>query len=177
MEVEIRPAVLTDAAGLARVHVETWRTAYQGLIQAATLESLSVAEREPRWLQQIETLASKAFIHVAELDGQVIGFATGGPEREKDAHYVGEIYALYLLQAYQRQGLGRQLVAASATSLRAHGLNNLLIWVLRDNPACRFYAALGGQPVREKETEIRGQILPEVGYGWDDLENFIGKDA
>ena len=40
---------------------------------------------------------------------------------------------------------------------------------LRDNPSCRFYAALGGTPVRNRTISIGGADLPEVAYGWNDL--------
>lgn len=47
----------------------------------------------------------------------------------------------------------------------------MLVWVLVDNPACQFYAALGGNPVHEKEIEIGGKPLIEVAYGWIETGN------
>lgn len=173
----LRLAQPTDAAGLACVHVNTWQTAYKGIIHDEILTCLSLESSEQRWVERLGTPEPKSFVWLIEIDGKVVGFSSGGPEREGDPVYRGEVYALYLLQEYQRRGLGRRLVEASARSLLADGMTNMLIWVLRDNPSCRFYEAIGGQYIREREVDIRGQNLMEVAYGWDDLQALIKKDA
>ena len=51
------------------------------------------------------------FIYVAENEaGQIVGFADGGPERARDMTFKGELYAIYILNDYQRQGVGRHLI-------------------------------------------------------------------
>ena len=46
----------------------------------------------------------------------------------------------------------------------------MLVWVLKDNqPACRFYESLGGEPVGRKAIAIGGTDLVEVSYGWRDI--------
>ena len=46
----------------------------------------------------------------------------------------------------------------------------MLTWILAQNhSARRFYEALGGLPVREKDIPIGGIILEEVAYGWTDI--------
>jgi len=52
---------------------------------------------------------------VAEDAGRVVGFITGGDERNKDDIYRGEIYTLYVLKHFQRRGIGGRLVSALAT--------------------------------------------------------------
>jgi GNAT superfamily N-acetyltransferase len=174
----IRPALLADAAGIARVHVNTWQTAYKGIINDEILAGLTTIEpREQRWYNQIETLQANCFLYVAELDGEIIGFSYGGPERTDDAIYKGEIYALYLLKEHQRQGIGRMMVEASVISLLANGMSSMLIWVLGENPSRHFYEALGGKYVRKKKVDIQGQILDEVAYGWEDLHSIVKKHA
>jgi ribosomal protein S18 acetylase RimI-like enzyme len=173
----LRPAQPADAAGLARVGVETWRTAYKGIISDETLAGLSVAARQERWFERLAAPEPKSFTWLVELAGQVVGFSSGGVERDGDPAYRGEIYALYLLQDYQKRGFGRRLVEASAHSLITAGMTNMLIWVLCDNPARHFYEALGGRYLREREIDIHGQNLMEVAYGWNDLQALIKKDA
>lgn len=170
--VRIRPALVTDAAGIARVHVDTWRAAYQGIINAEILDGLSVEQRTQRWLGQLEAPAPKSFLLVAEQAGSVIGFASGGLERTDDPLYKGEIYGLYLRPENHRQGIGRRLVEAGVMTMLENGLPSMLIWVLRDNPSRWFYEAIGGQYVREQEVDIRGQMLWEVAYGWRNLNDW-----
>lgn len=177
MKVSIRPALPADANGIARAHVASWRTSYQGIVRDDILAGLSMDERACYWQRQLETEQPGYFVYVAEQDGNIIGFTSGGMERSGDLLYKGEIYALYLLEEYQRQGIGRMLVEASVISLLAGGLESMLIWVLRDNPSRRFYETIGGVYVREQEIEIRGQKLVEVAYGWDNLRNMVRKHA
>jgi hypothetical protein len=42
MEFEVRRAVSGDAASIARVHVESWRSTYAGIVPEAYLRSLDV---------------------------------------------------------------------------------------------------------------------------------------
>ena len=44
----IRPATLNDAQAIARIRVQGWQFAYQGLISQDYLDSLSVAENTER---------------------------------------------------------------------------------------------------------------------------------
>lgn len=55
-------------------------------------------------------------------------------------------------------------------------LNSMLIWALKENPACRFYEMLGGKPIDTAEIEIEGKKLSEIAYGWDDLAELKGRE-
>ena len=168
----IRLADVKDAAAIARVHVDTWRTTYVGIVSDEHLANLSYARSEQR--QREKMSSGSGFAYVAEIEpGQVVGFAFGGPERENDSIYHGELYGLYILKDYQRQGIGRQLVRAIVQRLQEAEFTNMLIWVLAKNPACGFYAALGGKAIREKIVSIGGKELREIGYGWDNLASLL----
>ncbi len=45
----------------------------------------------------------------------------------------------------------------------------MLVRVLAENPARKFYEALGGQLLKAKPIEIGGATLDEVAYGWTDI--------
>lgn len=173
----IREATIDDAPGLARVHVDTWRSAYAGIVPAAHLAGLSYEARAQRWRDNLTNVEPGRFTLVAEEAGKVVGFSGGGPERSGDAEYRGEIYAVYVLPSRQRQGTGRQMVQACAQRLQEQGLRSVLIWVLADNPSRSFYERLGGRPVREQEIEIGGAQLREVGYGWPDIRALLDAES
>jgi GNAT superfamily N-acetyltransferase len=171
MTFHIRPATAADSNAIARVQVESWRTTYRGIVPDDFLANLSIEQREPRWRDILANASSQgSFAYLAEDSaGQAAGFATGGPERENDPAYPGELYALYLLETYQRKGLGRQLAALTAREHIRRGFNAMLVWVLADNPSRKFYERLGGRRLREKEITIGTVTLVEVAYGWPDL--------
>lgn len=166
----IREATPEDAAGIARVHVESWRTTYPGIMPQEHLDALSVADREQMWAKTLRGGGPvPTTVYVAEADGgEVVGFVSGGAERAGDPDFRGEIWALYLLQAQQGRGLGRRLVQTFARRLAQDGYRTLLIWVNALNPARRFYEALGGTLARTGQREIKDVTYDDVGYGWDE---------
>jgi GNAT superfamily N-acetyltransferase len=167
---KIREAHSTDALAIARVQVDSWRTTYAGLVPADYLASLSYEQQGQFWAHIVATLSDTAGLYVAEnVAGEVVGFAHGGPERSGKGIYTGELYAIYLLAAYQRQGQGRRLTGAVVNWLLHHELASMLVWVLAANPTRAFYEALGGQQVAEQEITIGAARLIEVAYGWRDL--------
>jgi ribosomal protein S18 acetylase RimI-like enzyme len=172
----VREAMPADAQGIARVQVDTWRATYRGVVPAAYLDALSYERRARVWAGAIRQDPARDFgVFVAEHPvAGVVGFASCGPERAGDPAFSGELYAVYVLPAYQRTGLGRRLVVSVATRLAAAGLGAMLAWVLAGNhPARAFYEALGGHPLRGREVEIGGVRLPEVGYGWTDVRRVL----
>ncbi|MFI5271588.1 MAG: GNAT family N-acetyltransferase [Ktedonobacterales bacterium] len=165
----IRTATAADAAAIAAVHVASWRTTYRGIVPDAHLDGLAVADREAAWARTLGNPAAPSFAFVARDDvGRVAGFASGGPRRDGPAEYAGELYAIYLLREAQGQGAGRRLVAAVARELAARGTESLLRWVFAQNPARRFYEALGGQLLAQQQFELSGAQFTEVAYGWPD---------
>ena len=51
MDVRIREAVPEDAGPMAKVHIDTWRTAYAGIVPSEHLAGLSYERREAVWVQ------------------------------------------------------------------------------------------------------------------------------
>jgi L-amino acid N-acyltransferase YncA len=172
----IRKAQIEDIPAIAKVHIASWQSTYAGLLADEFLSSLSSEEREQMWQNALSSSASEVSLYVAETpDRRVVGFAAGGPERTGDSAWRGEIYAIYLLQSQQRRRVGSILLKALVRELVERGLTPLLVWVLRANPACRFYERLDGKYVREKEIEIGHQRLTEVAYGWEDARTLLAE--
>lgn len=151
------------------MHVASWRSTYRGLVPGAFLDSLSEAGYAERWTRFIDGRSTR--VYVVEHDGEMVGFASGGRERAEESDYSGELYAIYILDAFQRHGYGRELVRAVVAGLRDMGFDDMIIWVLRDNqPARLFYERLGGVYVRAQPTTIGPATLEEVAYGWRHLD-------
>src|SRR5581483_6414909 len=111
----VRPAVPADAAAMARVHVDSWQTTYRGILPDAALDRLGYAEREQMWTRLLGRLGGAQCAYVAgDTADEIVGLASGGPERSNDPVYGGELYAIYLLQQHQCRGLGRLLAATVA---------------------------------------------------------------
>jgi len=168
--ITIREARIEDAAGMAKVHVDSWRTTYAGIVPGAYLARLSYAGRENLWHDILGNASSNQYRFVAVNDeGQIVGFVSGGPKRSGDPIYQAELYSIYLLQEYQGQGIGRQLTRRLVEAFLRSGITSMLLWVFADDPACRFYEALGGQRLRVEQANFDGILVDEVAYGWLDI--------
>ena len=84
MGVRIRTADPADAGPMARVHVDTWRTTYSGIVPAEHLAGLSYRDRESKWVDILTIASPTTSNFVAEAEGgEVVGFAGGGLERDR----------------------------------------------------------------------------------------------
>jgi GNAT superfamily N-acetyltransferase len=172
----IRPARPEDVSAIARVHVESWRATYRGIVPDIVLDNLREDERAAMWRRALDNTGNPVALFVAEADdGQIVGFAAAGPERSGDLDYTGEVYAIYLDEPYQGLGLGRRLLEACAWSLLDMGHRSMLIWALSQNPACGFYRWLGGEAIATQEVQMGGKTLEETAFGWRDLTVLVDR--
>jgi GNAT superfamily N-acetyltransferase len=166
----IRRATTHDAIAISHVQVQTWRTTYSGIVPDEYLTALNEVERVAVWREQ---LAHGMLIYVADQAGEVVGFIGGGPVRESVQTYDAELYAIYLLQRSQGQGIGTALLKQLARSLLNEGFTSMLVWVLEKNPSKHFYTKANAQFVTSKDIRIGGALLAEEAYGWPDLSAIL----
>jgi GNAT superfamily N-acetyltransferase len=168
---KIRLAKADDATAISIVHIDSWRSSYRGIVPDQVLDGLDYVRNGIRWRDMLANLGEMKCFFVAENDdGRIVGFAIGGPNREENTGYNGELYAIYLQKGFQGQGIGKMLVSKVAEWLALHKYSSMLVWVLEKNPAKYFYEALGALPVGRKRIIIGDAPLDELSYGWPDLK-------
>lgn len=175
LQMHVREATIEDAEAIARVHLASWKTTYPGIIPQDYIDGLRIENGIADW--QARLIEKKTAILVAEEDCGVFGFAAGGAILHPVAGYQGELGAIYLLASHQGKGAGAALLLRMAGDLRQRGFANMVVWVLRDNPACGFYRRLGGLPVAEQSIEIGGKALPEIAFGWPEIGVLCGSES
>ena len=84
--------------------MDSWRTAYRGIIPESYLASLSYDERAKQWKNSLENENYLVSVAEDEPSNQIIGFASGGRDRSRDAEYTGELGAIYLVEDYRGKG-------------------------------------------------------------------------
>ncbi|HLG26659.1 MAG TPA: GNAT family N-acetyltransferase [Paenisporosarcina sp.] len=168
MEYQIRKAALEDVEGIAKVHINSWRSTYKGIISDDFLKKLNIESGIKRWRGRLGNPSEKYRILIVEDDKQqIIGFIDGGKNRGGEDKYDAELYSFYLLEEVQKQGIGREMLRAFAEELKNEGFFNMIVWVLKDNPARTFYEIMGGKYLDAKCLEELS--VEEVSYGWKDL--------
>lgn len=135
-----------DAADFATVDVASWRAAYADIMPAAYLDALSVDEKTQKWAESIpreEWRRKRTFI-VEDDDGEIVGFATVGPDVDEPA---GLLYLMYVAPHAWGRGAGFALLIAARDALMELGFTKAVLWVLESNArARRFYERDGWLP-------------------------------
>jgi len=169
----IRHAAIEDAESLARVQVDSYRSAYAGMLPDDYLAQFSYDEQERDWRELLASGEIDVLLVAENEAGQVAGYALG--ERLEGPPYDCELVALYVRQADQGQGIGRSLIAAVAGEFRQQGCRSLVLWVLEANHYARsLYERLGGQLVDRRWLELdETTVLDEVAYAWLDIKQLM----
>ncbi len=161
----IRTATTSDAAAIARIHVDTWRVAYAQIVPEGYLARLSARDREKSWASALSQSNAGTRVAVTP-DGLVVGWTSFGPSRDNDGQGIGELYAIYLDHTYWGRGIGRNLMDDAVSRLHNDGFLSITLWVLKDNARTRsFYEKAGfSHDGASKVIEIEGERLAELRY-------------
>jgi ribosomal protein S18 acetylase RimI-like enzyme len=161
---KIRDAVVSDIPALARLHVAAWNETYPGSSSPPTVEL-----RERQWREAFALTDGSWFaIVIEDRNGQLVGFAKGKRYRHEDLpQFSGELNKLYVLKAYHRRGLGRQLVSKVASHLLSQGVTSMVLFSEVNNPAGGFFTHLGAEKIFARNGDFHGT------YGWQDLSKLI----
>ena len=101
---------------------------------------------------------------VAEVDGQVAGYAYGSPHRTREAYATSCDVGIYVDPAFARQGIGRTLYADLLAELKRQGYHAAFAGIALPNDASiGLHEAMGFTPIG---------VYREVGWkmgGWRDV--------
>jgi ribosomal protein S18 acetylase RimI-like enzyme len=178
--IRIRRASRRDATAIARVHVETWQSAYAGLLPDSMLAGMSDVRQAAWWTRLLADPGEARGVFVADdQDMGVVGFGSCGLVRDKPegldlaaggrAIRVGEVYTLYVEPDFQNMGLGRRLLDALFRQLRADGCDTAVLWMLASNPTRFFYEGMGGERVGDRIDTMAGTDVEEIAFAWRSL--------
>jgi ribosomal protein S18 acetylase RimI-like enzyme len=153
----IRPAEENDSGGIALVHTTSWQAAYRGLIRDDYLDAIDVGERTRRWVQILaDARGNEQRIVVADVVGQVRGFATGGSNRDADLVGEAEVYAIYVHSDAWGTGVGAALMSDMLDALEAAS-RTVSLWVIGANHQARtFYRLFGFADDGQRRVEVIG---------------------
>jgi len=166
MEVNIRPATVTDAQGVVDV--------INSVIQEGGLTALYptlTAEQEETF---IEGLGPRSVMHVAELAGNILGVQTLeplAPYTQAMDHVA--VLGTYVYKNYRQQGVGRSLTERTMAYARQEGYEKAIVYVRAGNAGGQtFYRRVGFVPkaILERQVKIDGSYDDEVL-----MELFIGE--
>lgn len=167
--VTYRRPMPNEAAAFAALHVQCWREAYSAYVPAALLAGFSAEKRLPMWEGVLAT--AERIVVGAYVGENPVGFIIAGPTPENLVeNQDGHVWALYIVATQHRRGIGRELMAQTASKWLGRGGTSLTIGVLSANqPARAFYESLGAKLVKTGIYDWDGHELPDCTYLIDDL--------
>ncbi|MBS3678726.1 GNAT family N-acetyltransferase [Ornithinibacillus massiliensis] len=165
---KIRKAVISDAAGIAKVHVDSWRTTYRKILPESFLNNLSYEKRTELWKNNIAR--EDNYVLVAETDkGEIVGFADCGKREDNQVPNSGDITSIYLLEEYQGKGIGIKLLTQLFQHLQQLGYKKVFVEVLEANSSRYFYERYGATLAKTEKIKMAGVELNLLTYEWNDL--------
>ena len=136
----VRDATAEDAAACAVIYAPyVTETAISFEYEPPTAEAMA---------QRIATAQQRHAWLVLEDDGRVVGYAYGGPHKDRAAYRWACEVSVYLELGRRRSGAGRALYEALFDRLAARGFRTLVAGMTLPNPASEgLHRALGFEPV------------------------------
>ncbi len=166
--VTYRRAVADDALAVAKVHVESWRKSFAGIVPQEFLDNMTIEKREPAFRQGFGEANYKMFV-AETAQGRIVGFADFGKARENDLPFEAELYAIYLLQEFQGRGIGENLFRLCQREMIADRINSMYLMALEASPHKSFYEKMGGEIVGKGNHFLALVEFETVIYGWKNL--------
>jgi GNAT superfamily N-acetyltransferase len=166
--ISFREATVSDCPAVAKVHVQSWKGSFAGIVPQTFLDKMSVEKRTLAFEAGFSADSYK--MYVAEVAGRgVVGFADFGEPREFIGGHEGELYAIYLAPEFQRKGIGERLFHLGVDYFIGSGKDSMYLLALEVSPYRLFYEKMGGRVIGNKQAEIEGIIYDELVYGWNSL--------
>ena len=146
-DVRFRSAETGDAAGVARLHADSWRRHYRGAFSDAFLDGDVAGYLLARWAERLSAHDPNARTIVAEIGGDVVGVAH--TQLGENPDWGALLDNLHVSYEVKRLGIGTRLMALTAQAvLDPSPASGLYLWVLEQNTAAQaFYTARGGSCV------------------------------
>ncbi|WP_237151688.1 GNAT family N-acetyltransferase [Oryzibacter oryziterrae] len=143
-----RRATAEDRDTLAELHSRVWQTVMAELAPPEALARLDEAHRRKQWARVLAEPRQDECVLLAERDGRAVAMGAAGSPLHPAFEGRGELRAIDVDGACQRQGIGRQLIGRLAQHLIQCGYDRIGLSVVEGNlPAIAFYEALGGRIV------------------------------
>lgn len=164
-KMKIHRATPDDALNLAKVHIDSWRSAYNGLVPDSHLNNLDYEKRTQQFRKSLTHNNEETYIF--EQNGEILGFLTLGECRDEDLDQkiTGEIWGIYLAPEQWRKGIGTLIYRHGERLLESRGYRLIMLWVFGGNAQARkFYEAMGFIADGTSKTLMIGIPLEAVRY-------------
>jgi phosphinothricin acetyltransferase len=138
--IAVRRAVEEDAAAVVRI--------YAPYVEQTAISFEETAPTVDEMATRIRKCCTRWQWLVAEIDGQVVGYAYGSQHRERAAYRWSVEVSAYVDRTHHRQGIGRALYEPLLTELAEKGFCNAFAGITIPNDASvKLHTVMGFSPI------------------------------
>jgi len=165
------PATARDVESIARLHAQSWRSAYRGMLSDDYLDQHVEADRLEFWTARFANVApDRRLILQALSDGRLLGFVCVLLDTEPE--WGARLDNLHVSPESKGTGVGYVLFNAAREWIASVSPGTAMhLWcVERNHVARRFYERQGGQIVETASRPVAQELsVPELRYWWPAL--------
>lgn len=142
-DIEIKKAVLSDAAALADILCCSWSSTFSEILTEDELAKNVNLQKRTEMFKKI--LKIDGFHNLIAIDGEnPCGLCSYGKSRDNDLSDYGEIIAIHTKPDYWGKGVGNALMDMALSKLRRLGYSKIMLWTFERNFRARhFYEKYG----------------------------------
>lgn len=143
METFIRKVRQGDENALAYIQTESWKVAFEGILDAETLLRCTNIDRATDMYRRLLD-ENKGNGYLLFLDGHPHCLAYWDAARDAEFNGQAELIAIHSLPDNWHKGYGSQMMARVLQDIKEAGYSEVILWVFRDNHRAKaFYEAKG----------------------------------
>lgn len=163
----IRKAGYDDISSVAYINAQSWQTTYRDIIAQNFLETITPDQQLPRAKRLVETSDLDCIVAEHKETGEIAGFACFGKNREPKIDADCELQAIYILDEYQKMGIGKMLFDHGVKALKEKFRKKMMVSVFEANKSARsFYERQGGKMIESDHVDLAGVRYITSTYIW-----------
>ena len=149
-----RKATMDDCLAIATLKGIVWNTTYKGIYPDNSLANYDIPKNQRIFEQIVHNPDIE--LYVATDNAKIVGFMTCGKPYKPYRDFGQEIGLLYILQDYQRRGIGREFFRIARRQMLTGGYHKFIVSVNKLNqPAIDFYHAMSGRIIEATDTQLK----------------------
>lgn len=156
-----------DCKSIAEFVTRTWNETYRGIVNDEFLDNLENTE-EKRYINAINNFDEKSNMqYIIKKDNKIIAYLKLSKIKDDEYKEYIELQSLYVLQEYQKNGIGKELIQKAFNEAKKAGYKKMIIGCLEGNKSNGFYKKMGGKFIKKRKFKLPNQTLYENVYEYN----------
>jgi GNAT superfamily N-acetyltransferase len=172
--IKLREAKFTDYTAIAKLHADSWRQNYRGILSDNYLDNEVEKDRLDTWYERFKYPGENQVVTIADLDETIAGFCC--VYLNDDPVFGSLIDNFHVAKNLQKSGIGKMLFREAAKNVYDKAdTRKMYLWVFESNKKARIvYEHLGGtcfETIDKKNED--GTASKTCRYIWDDVSKLL----